>query len=308
MASAIGLFLFVLLLLQYSLQSAAAETRRAKHKIPYNVLVVLPRFESNNDKFGLTMDKAKPVIDIAVEDLVDGGVMPSDWINLTYHDSRFWEDSNLAERHSTTGVVQAYCEHRLDAILGFADSYSLATVAKVSAGFRNGIPVFTTTGMIAQLGSKKNFPYLTRMQGSYQQMADSIYKLIAYKDDKDVQDLNFKNLVFVYHDKRRALNRAQASANGENAADTASSHCYFSLYAIKNYFTEQSDYFKEAWKISAPHLPFDEEANRSSEDVQSWLKIVSMQANGRFFILLGLLNYTVGERRKALMTTAVEAV
>ncbi|KAK0422576.1 hypothetical protein QR680_007645 [Steinernema hermaphroditum] len=260
-----------------------------KQHMPFNVLVVLPAKESNNDKFGLTMDKARPVIDIAVEDIIKQGILPANWINLTYHDSRYWEDSSLAERYATTGVVQAYCEHRLDAIIGFADSYSLATVAKVSAGFGNGVPVMTTAGMIAQIGSKKNFPYLTRMQGSYRQMADSIYQFLAFKEDNDAKELNYKNLVFVYHDKRRALNRPQTTT--EQVTDMASSHCYFSLYAIKNYFTERSDYFKEAWKINTPHLPFDEEAERAPEDIHKWLRIVSQQANGRFFILLGLSNY-----------------
>uniref|UniRef100_A0A1I8ALP6 ANF_receptor domain-containing protein n=1 Tax=Steinernema glaseri TaxID=37863 RepID=A0A1I8ALP6_9BILA len=276
---------------QQSLSPAERLAALYKDHLPFNVLVVLPFKESNNDKFGLTMEKARPVIDIAVEDIIAEGILPAKWINLTYHDSRYWEDSSLAERHATTGVVQAYCEHRLDAILGFADSYSLATVAKVSAGFGNGVPVMTTAGMIAQIGSKKNFPYLTRMQGSYRQMADSIYQFLACKEDNDAKELNYKNLVFVYHDKRRALNRPQTTNNGEQVSDTASSHCYFSLYAIKNYFTEKSDYFKEAWKISTPHLPFDEEASRSPADVLSWLRIVSQQANGRFFILLGLSNY-----------------
>lgn len=102
-----------------------------EHILPYNVVVVLPAKESPHDKFGLTIEKARPVIDIAVQDVTAAGIMPADWMNLTYHDSRYWEDTSLAERWATVGVVQAYCEHRLDMILGFADSYGLATVTKV---------------------------------------------------------------------------------------------------------------------------------------------------------------------------------
>lgn len=58
-------------------------------KLPFNTLLVLPARESNNDKFGLTMEKAKPVIDIAIEDVVKNGKMKTpNWMNLTYHDSR----------------------------------------------------------------------------------------------------------------------------------------------------------------------------------------------------------------------------
>lgn len=227
------------------------------------------------------MEKAKPVIDISIDDVVTKRLMPPNWINLTYHDSRYWEDTSLAERWATTGVVEAYCERRLDAILGFADSYSLATVAKISAGFGNGVPILTTAGLTSQIGSKKNYPFLTRMQGSYRQMADSIFQLIAYHDVPG-RNLNYRNLVFMYHDKRRAVNRPQSSKNGDEVDSVVSSHCYFSLYAIKNYFAEKSEYFKEAWKIQTPSIAFDEELNRTKEDIAEWLKMVSMYANGGF--------------------------
>lgn len=112
--------------------------QKREHRLPYHALLILPSKESNNDKFGLTIEKARAVIDIAVEDVIKAGIMPKNWINLTVHDSRYWEDTSLAERWSTNGVVKAWCERRLDAIFGFADSYSLATVAKISADFGNG--------------------------------------------------------------------------------------------------------------------------------------------------------------------------
>uniref|UniRef100_A0A914P7J2 Receptor ligand binding region domain-containing protein n=1 Tax=Panagrolaimus davidi TaxID=227884 RepID=A0A914P7J2_9BILA len=270
-----------------------------RHELPYHVILVLPAKESNNDKFGLTIEKARAVIDIAVEDVIKSGIMPKNWINLTVHDSRYWEDTSLAERWSTTGVVKAYCERRLDAIFGFADSYSLATVAKVSAGFGNGIPVFTTAGLTSQIGSKKDFPFLTRMQGSYRQMADSVYQLIAYHPPAEAtttttttttsttlkpsfnvsSNLNYQNLVFMYHDKRRAMNRPQASKTGEVQEQELSSHCFFAVYAIKHYFAENSEYFKESWQIQTPAVAFDEELNRTKEDVSGWLKVVSQYAN-----------------------------
>lgn len=278
-------FLLVFLLSPLAHSQSLTPSTINGNKLPFNVLLVLPEKESNNDKFGITMAKAKPVIDISVQDVVKSGRMPPDFINFTYHDSRYWEDAILAERWATVGVVNAYCAGRLDAVLGFADSYSLATVAKVSAGFGNGVPVITTAGMTSMLGAQKTYPFLTRMQGSYRQMADSIYKLIAYKGDlthsESRSTIGYKNLIFMYHDKRRAVNRPQV-ATGEQLSEDLSSHCYFSLYAIKMFFTEKSTFFKEAWKIQTPSLAFDEEVERTSDEVKSWLKLVSELANGRF--------------------------
>lgn len=250
-------------------------------------MMVLPQFESVNDKYNLTILKARPVIDISVEDVVHKyHLMPAYFIKFTYHDSRLWEeDARMAEKWSTMGVVQAYCQGKLDAVLGFADPYSLSTTAKISAGWGNGIPVITTTGMAAQMGSKREYPFLTRMQGSYRQMADSIYQFIANGTSagpKDANDVSFgyKNLVFLYHDKRRAINRPQHAQSGESMSEETSSHCYFSLYAIKTYFMEKSDHFKEAWKITAPAFAFDENPTRSPGQLGEWLKMASEKANG----------------------------
>lgn len=286
----------------YQMSSNANPLKNVKgysHRLPYNVILILPSRESDNDKFGLTSEKARPVIDISIEDIVFSGQMPNGWINITYHDSRYWEDTLLAERHATFGVVQAYCEDRLDAILGFADAYSLATVSKISAGFGEGVPVITTTGLNSQIGSKKSYPYVTRMTGSYIQMAESLYRFIAYHSEEDDEDnlhnqkpkvtrksnsqtnLNYKNLVFMYHDKRRAINRPPIQGSkGENADDFISSHCYFSLHAIKSYFKETSEHFKESWKFQTPHVAFDEELPRTRTEVIEWVKMASKDANG----------------------------
>ncbi|GMT26317.1 hypothetical protein PFISCL1PPCAC_17614, partial [Pristionchus fissidentatus] len=254
--------------------------------LPFNGLLVLPREESSHDKFGLTLLKVQPVIDEAMEEAAKRKLLPEDfWLNLTIHDSQYWKDTTLAERWSTVGVVDAYCEKRLDMILGFADSYGLATVTKVSAGFNDGIPVITTAGLPSMLHSRKSYPYLIRMQGSYRQMAAALYQLIAYKGEKTTgndtatssSSLNYKYMTFMYHDKKRAVNRASAEDSPD--VEVASSHCYFSLYAIKNYFTEVSGTFKDIWAISTPSMPFDEEVPISRAEMKGWLKDVSEKSN-----------------------------
>ena len=58
-------------------------------------------------------------------------LMPEGWINFTFVDDRMYEQISLAERWATIELFRAYYENRLDAIIGFADNYGLATVAKV---------------------------------------------------------------------------------------------------------------------------------------------------------------------------------
>ncbi|KAI6229014.1 Guanylate cyclase [Aphelenchoides fujianensis] len=263
-------------------QQTTAVQRRTSNRWPHDVLVILPAKESHNDKFGLTIAKAMPVVDIAVEDVVRFGLVPPGWIRLRFEDSRFWEDATLAERHAVNAVVRAHCEGRLDAVLGFADAYALATVAKVSAGFGEGIPVITTTGLNSQLGYKRSFPYLVRMQGSYRQIAQSMFRLLAYNEDDEEKStsLNYRNFVFFYHDKRRAVNKPEGSGNGEDGSELTSSECYFTLYSTKNYFVERSQYFKSAWISQASHVAFDEELNHTRADIHEWLKKAAASANG----------------------------
>ena len=192
--------------------------------------------------------------------------MPPGWINLTYWDDRYWEDSTLAERYATVGMVQAYCEHRLDAILGFADSYGLATVTKVSAGLNGGIPVLTTAGMPSALNLKKSYPFLTRMQGSYRQMAVSMYQLIAYQDPSDISlnssthSLNYLKMLFFYHDKKRAVNKPPKDVESQES--------------------DVSAIFKREWQLNTPSFPFDEELPRSRSVMKQWLQEISYDTNG----------------------------
>ncbi|KJH46344.1 hypothetical protein DICVIV_07586 [Dictyocaulus viviparus] len=279
------LLIIVVALRETQARNDVRSTNRG-HTLPYNILVVLPAKESNNDKFGLTIERARPVIDIAVEDVVKSGRMPAGWVNLTFWDDRYWEDTNLAERYATVGMVKAYCEHRLDAILGFADSYGLATVTKVSAGLNGGVPVLTTAGMPSVLNMKKSYPFLTRMQGSYRQLAVSMYQLIAYQDPTETPmlwnsssiSLNYLKMMFFYHDKKRAINKPPKDGESQES-DVSSSHCYFSLYAIKNYFTENSKVFKREWQLNTPSFPFDEELPRTRDTTRQWLSEVSMETN-----------------------------
>ncbi|KAI6182296.1 Guanylate cyclase [Aphelenchoides bicaudatus] len=248
---------------------ASNETNKG---FPFYVLVILPKYESNSDKFGLTISKARSVIEIAVDDIVGRETLPKNWINLKYEDSRYWDEPMLAEKWAVNAVIKAQCAGQLDAIIGFADPYSLATVAKISAAFGAGIPIITTTGFNDLLGSKRSFPYLTRMQGSYDQMAAAIYQIVGYQEKASsslTKSLNYKNLVFMYHDPKRAVNKEQNAKKNEDL-EGHSSHCFFALIGIKNYFVDKSSYYRGAWAHQTAHYPFDEELPRTREDIYKW--------------------------------------
>lgn len=85
--------------------------------------------------------------------------------------------------------------------------------------------------------------------------------------------------MFFYHDKKRAVNKPQKDLESQES-DVSSSHCYFSLYAIKNYFTEKSKIFKREWQLNTPSFPFDEELPRTRATTKQWLRKVSMETNG----------------------------
>jgi serine protease inhibitor len=114
-------------------------------------------------------------------------------------------------------------------------------------------------------------------------MAASIYQMVAYHEGSS-QSLNYKNMVFLFHDKRRAVNKEQSLKSNNDDLEITSSHCYFSLYAIKNYFVDHSSYFKTAWISQAAHLAFDEELPHSRDDIKAWVMKASLDANGKLLI------------------------
>ena len=69
-------------------QPAAASTGLSS-PYPFDALVILPAKFSNNDKFGLTIPLARPVMEIAVDDVVRLGIQPPGYLRLHFADSRY---------------------------------------------------------------------------------------------------------------------------------------------------------------------------------------------------------------------------
>uniref|UniRef100_A0A0N5ATB9 Guanylate cyclase n=1 Tax=Syphacia muris TaxID=451379 RepID=A0A0N5ATB9_9BILA len=309
--------------------------------MPINVLVMLPYKESAYDTFGLVMSAARPAIDKGIERAVNHSLIRKDQLNFTYIDSRLWEDQVLTERHTAVAMIEAYRRNELDLMLGLADSYSIATLSKIGAGLGKGVPLITTAGFPAALSSRKSFTYLTRMRGSYDLMAESVYCFLGYDDqvtkNESKRQLNtcgndvtgksgrngplsstsnnkntgennwnrsntvnnganvksnskdcfggqeikrishimeYKNMTFVYHDKKRAMGGKQYT-NMEGL----SSHCYFSVYAIKHYFTMNSNFYREVWRGVTPSVAFDEDQDNTTQKLVEVLKRASYTSN-----------------------------
>ncbi|VDD85777.1 unnamed protein product [Enterobius vermicularis] len=311
------ILLTLLLLLLIGNASEAISIKNGRLKInnvsmPLNVLVMLPFKESAYDTFGLVMDTARPAIDKGLERAINHSLIIENQLNFTYMDSKLWEDQVLTERHTAVAMIEAYRQDRLDLMLGLADSYSIATLSKIGAGLGKGIPLITTAGFPAALSSRKSFTFLTRMRGSYDQMAESFYYFVGYDDpyanqtdrpsrkrsngtrvmpvveaavsklnkEKSKHIMEYKNMTFVYHDKKRAK-----SAKQHTNPEEMSSHCYFSLYAIKNYFTKNSNFYREVWGSIAPSVAFDEDQDNTTQKLVEVLKRASYTSNGKYVVI-----------------------
>jgi hypothetical protein len=83
------------------------------------------------------------------------------------------------------------------------------------------------------------------LTGSYTQISEAAYEFVATHDQDDSIphrgiNLNYRNVVFMYHDKRRALNKPPSGSRRGESEESPSSSCYFSLHAIKSYFQEHN--------------------------------------------------------------------
>uniref|UniRef100_A0A0N5AR15 ANF_receptor domain-containing protein n=1 Tax=Syphacia muris TaxID=451379 RepID=A0A0N5AR15_9BILA len=214
----------------------------------YKIMVVLPSQKSALDLYGLTIDKVRPVIDVAAEDLYQQGLLPQNYLKFNYFDSKYHINSYIAERRVTVKVFEEYySRNNLNALLGFADSYTLATVAKVTAGLPNPIPVITTTGRVSALGNKAEYPYLTRMLGNWDQLSEGVYNFL--------HPVNVThNIGFFFNDKKRSKHSEEPAP-----PSTVSSDCYFAMHSIKQYFVGNNPEYRKKWRSYIPTSIFDED-------------------------------------------------
>lgn len=86
-------------------------------RFPLNIVVGLPSDEGNilRNPFRLTISKAKPVFDVATEDIYfKHQILPVNSLRITY------EDTELSDAIGPQRFVDRYCSRTVDAVMGLA--------------------------------------------------------------------------------------------------------------------------------------------------------------------------------------------
>lgn len=209
--------------LRYWDPSPAVVEYTYKPKFPLNIVVGLPLEEGNvlRNPFKLTITKAQPVFDVAFEDIYYyWRLLPVGALSIAY------EDTQLSDAVGPQKIVDHYCNNSVDAVMGLAYVFALAPVARMSQFWGSGVPVFTTSAMVDELGDRQSFPLLTRLMGTYRTLARMVLKM--------VKDFQWRRFHFFFNDQA-----VHGSSQGR-------SECYFSLNAIKNVFNHEHDI---AWTV-----------------------------------------------------------
>lgn len=216
---------------------------------PINIVVGLPINEGHvlRNPYRLTIAKSQPVFDVAVEDIYKiYKLLPPNSFHITY------VDTNLSDAIGPHRIIEHYCAGTVDAVMGLSYVYALAPVARMSQFWAKGVPVFSTSAMVDELGDKQQFPLLTRLMGTY--------KTVARLSRKLVDKFSWLNVHFFFHDM-------------VSSRHVGRSECFFSLNAIKNIFNQKPAI---TWSVEMFN-----ERETSLEKYRSMLKKASLQTNGR---------------------------
>ena len=213
------MLLFAVLIIIEIEAKSYVHSRKPGHppKFPLNIVVGLPTSDGSplRNPFRLTISKSQPVFDVAIEDIYRRKLLPYGSLKISY------EDTQLSDAIGPQKIVDKYCNQSVDAVMGMAYVFALAPVARMSQFWGDGVPVFTTSAMVDELGDKTNFPLLTRLMGTYRTLAKMVLKI--------VQQLEWKRFHFFFNDQA-----VHGNSQGR-------SECYFSLNAIKNVFNHEKN-------------------------------------------------------------------
>lgn len=234
-----------------AIRNTQSRTRKSKPytEFPINIVVGLPSNEGNvfRNPFRLTIPKSQPVFDVAIDDIYSiYRLLPEKSLSISY------VDTNLSDAIGPQRIIERYCDRTMDAVMGMSYVYALAPVARMSQFWDKGVPVFTTSAMVDELGDKKQFPLLTRLMGTYKTIANTVLQI--------VDRLGWTHCHFFFHDE------------SANRMVLGRSECFFSLNAIKNAFNQKR---KVVWTVNM----FDERET-SQQRYKEMLITASMKTNG----------------------------
>lgn len=140
---------------------------------PLHVLVAMPYHlgSVHDNPFQLTIDSVKPVLELAKDEIFEKQqILPNNSLHLHF------ADSNASDTFGPWRAVEALAKNELDVVLGYANTYAMVPVARMSWLFKNslGVPVITSIGQVDQLDNRVEYKLLTRMSGSYRELAKSV--------------------------------------------------------------------------------------------------------------------------------------
>jgi hypothetical protein len=120
--------------------------------------------------------------------------------------------------------------------------------------WEQGVPVFTTSAMVDELGDKQAFPLLTRLMGTYRTLAKTVLRI--------VEEFEWKRFHFFFNDQA-----VHGTSQGR-------SECFFSLNAIKNVFNSEPSII---WTVK-----MFAEKSTSRTDFMEMLRDASVLTNSSF--------------------------
>ena len=200
---------------------ATVWTTTCAQRLPLDCVVGLPSSVGSplRNPFGLTIAKAQPVFDVALEDVARRRLLAPDALRVSY------EDTQLSDAIGVQRFVDRYCARAVDAIFGVPYVFALAPISRLSQfwGGERGVPVFTTSAMVDELGDRGAFPLLTRLGGTYKTLGRMVLKML------DSYGWRRRRWHFLFND--------QAYSGSQHGR----SECFFSLNAVKNVFKSERD-------------------------------------------------------------------
>ncbi|CAD6186272.1 unnamed protein product [Caenorhabditis auriculariae] len=141
---------------------------------PVYLVVPLPQNEiidRARNPFHLSINKVRPVIDLALEAAYEKQIVPRDSIIVTYRDTK------TSDAHGPNIAVELYVKKQMDCIIGYAYVYALAPVARMTPFWGNGIPVITPIGLTMNLDDKTEYQLMTRISSPYKLAAKAMKNL-----------------------------------------------------------------------------------------------------------------------------------
>ena len=158
-------------------------------------------------------------------------------------------------------VIKEFTEKQFDCIIGLANVYTLAPIARVAPYWN--IPVLTTIGRVPEFDDKQRYRTLTRISGTYSGMSDMFVQLMT-----DLEFFGHISVLFVNEDM--FTNEV-----------VPQSECYFLMNAIKReYRNRQFETNNARYGIDKVFSKPISDYRPGDSDWQPLLKNASAHANG----------------------------